>query len=150
MPATTNTNTNADPLTTSDVMPVKYYPPRLSDFDLKALDLWAERAMGEPTPAPRLAAYLSCVAEFERERRAAAESGGEVLEAYMTPLPCPAWSQREVAHALCKITAFAWNAASEETTELFKALENVIVAECQFRLDPQGPNGPQSDRAWNK
>ncbi len=148
MPITRNENEQA---TVSDdaVMLVKYSPPRLTDYDLELLDCWATRAMGQPAPAPRFAAYLNCVASFERERRAAAEVG-EVVEAYMTPLPCPAWSNREVAHALGKITSFALHTWSDETRELFTALQNVIVVECQYRLDPHGPNGTQVDRAWNK
>lgn len=131
-------------------LPIKFYPPRLSDFDLRALDAWAERANSQPAPAPRFAAYLNCVAEFERERRAAVDEGGEVIEAYMTPLPCPAWSNREVAHALGKVCSITMTLESSELRELFEALEHAIVVECQYRLDPRGPNGSQVDRAWNK
>lgn len=146
---TATKNTYAEPYSDINCLTVKFYPPRLSDTDVEHLEIWADRAIGQPAPAPRFAAYLTCVAEFERERRAAIDGGNEIVEAYMTPLPCGAWSNREVAHALGKITAIA-SSVDGEMRNLFIALQHAIVAESQNRLDPQGPSGPQVDRAWNK
>jgi hypothetical protein len=148
MPATRN-EIESQAVNQGATLPVKFYPPRLSDGELLDLDAWAERAIGQPAPAPRFAAYLHCVAEFERDRRAAIAAGNEIVEAYMTPLPCPAWSNREVAHSLAKVNAMA-RVVNGETLSLCMALENAIIAECQHRLDPHGPIGPQVDRAWNK
>jgi hypothetical protein len=115
-------------------MPVRYYPPRLSEADLQELEVWARYCQRQEPVAPLLSAYLHCLVEFENERRAAIEEGGQIVEAYLMPLPTHRWSNGEVIAAMSKLDAIT-RMADSEVGELLGKLFTLVLVEAMHRLE---------------
>ncbi len=136
------TDTIADEVSTNAAgLPVRFYPPRLSDSDLRELDGWADYCCCFAPEAPKLGAYLHCVCEFERERRAGCESGELIVEAYCMPLPTHTWSNAELVAAMSKIGGLVHGPKNPELSRLFDALDTVIQVEAMHRLSPLSESG---------
>jgi hypothetical protein len=119
---------------------VAFYPPRLSDDELNAVENCARYCLRTQGRAKMLAAYLDCIVSLERDRRNAEATGHEVIEVSMPVLPCHVWSNPELCAAMTKAAALLCS-TNGEVNALLQKLNNALLVEAQYRLDPNNVAG---------